>query len=309
MSQIGYMMFSMGLARYGGEPGLGFMASMFHLFTHAFFKSLLFLCAGVIIHLVHSNEMGDMGGLRRHMPLTHICFLVACLAIAGIPPFAGFFSKEEILTAAYHSNRFVYVVALIISGLTAFYMFRLYFSIFWRKPAADHHNHSEGNWAMKGPLLILAVCSLMAGWLPFSRYVSSDGYPLETHIDLAFSVLPVLLALVGIGLAARLYKTDSERPARVAAGFGAIYRVARQKFYIDEVYIFVTKKIIFNGIGRPAAWIDRNVVDGTMNGLAHGTARISAWIKGMQSGRLQSYTLYFFGGIALLTVLVIYYWQ
>jgi NADH-quinone oxidoreductase subunit L len=309
MSQIGYMMFSMGLARYGGELGLGFMASMFHLFTHAFFKSLLFLCAGAIIHLVHSNEMEDMGGLRKYMPLTHICFLVACLAIAGIPPFAGFFSKEEILTAAWHSNRFVYVVALIISGLTAFYMFRLYFSIFWRRPAVDNHDHSEGNWAMKGPLLVLAICSLVAGWLPFSRYVSSDGYPLETHIDWAFSALPVLLALAGIGMAARLYKNDSEKPARVAAGFGAIYRVARRKFYIDELYVFVTKKIIFNGIGRPAAWIDRNVVDGTMNGIALGTARVSAWIKGMQSGRLQSYALYFFGGIALLTVLVIYYWQ
>src|SRR5678816_2666761 len=98
------MMFALGVSRYGGEHGLGYMASMFHLFTHAFFKSLLFLAAGAVIHVIHSNEMKDMGGLRKTMPLTHITFLIACLAIAGIPPFAGFFSKEEILLAAWHNN-------------------------------------------------------------------------------------------------------------------------------------------------------------------------------------------------------------
>src|SRR4029077_12127544 len=133
MSQIGYMMFALGVSGYGGENGLGYMASMFHLFTHAFFKALLFLCAGAVIHAVHTNEMKDMGGLRKLMPITHITFLIACLAIAGIPPFAGFFSKEEILTAAFHSNKLIYFVGLFTSGLTAFYMFRLYFSIFWSK--------------------------------------------------------------------------------------------------------------------------------------------------------------------------------
>ncbi|OYY22198.1 MAG: NADH-quinone oxidoreductase subunit L, partial [Sphingobacteriia bacterium 35-40-8] len=125
MSQIGYMMFALGVSKYGGEDGLGYMGSMFHLFTHAFFKSLLFLGAGAVIHMVHSNEMKDMGGLRKLMPITHISFLIACLAIAGVPPFSGFFSKEEILMAAFESNRFIYGVALLTSGLTAFYMFRL----------------------------------------------------------------------------------------------------------------------------------------------------------------------------------------
>jgi len=133
MSQIGYMMFALGVSRYGGEQGLGYMASMFHLFTHAFFKSLLFLCAGAVIHVVHSNEMKDMGGLRKLMPITHIAFLIACLAIAGIPPFSGFFSKEEILTAAYNSNKLIYTIGVFTSMFTAFYMFRLYFSIFWAK--------------------------------------------------------------------------------------------------------------------------------------------------------------------------------
>ena len=133
MSQIGYMMFALGVSGYGGEDGLGYTASMFHLFTHAFFKSLLFLGAGAVIHFVHSNEMKDMGGLRKYMPVTHITFLIACLAIAGIPPFAGFFSKEEILLAAYHSNKLDLWSCVVHFGLTAFYMFRLYFSIFWNK--------------------------------------------------------------------------------------------------------------------------------------------------------------------------------
>ena len=133
ISQIGYMMFALGVSGYGGEHGLGYMASMFHFFTHAFFKSLLFLCAGAVIHVVHSNEMKDMGGLRKLMPLTHIAFLIACLSIAGIPPFSGFFSKEEILTAAYNSNKFIYGMGVFTSMLTAFYMFRLYFMIFHNK--------------------------------------------------------------------------------------------------------------------------------------------------------------------------------
>jgi NADH-quinone oxidoreductase subunit L len=128
MSQIGYMMFALGVSKYGGESGLGYTASMFHLFTHAMFKALLFLGAGAVIHYIHSNDMKDMGGLRKYLPITHITFLIACLAIAGVPPFAGFFSKEEILLAAYQNNMAIYWIALITSGLTAFYMFRLYFS-------------------------------------------------------------------------------------------------------------------------------------------------------------------------------------
>src|SRR5678809_997183 len=158
MSQIGYMMFALGVSGYGGETGLGYTASMFHLFTHAFFKSLLFLGAGVVIHFIHSNEMKDMGGLRKYLPITNLSFLVACLAIAGIPPFAGFFSKEEILLAAYHSNKFIYGVALFTSGLTAFYMFRLYFSIFWNKNVEMHNHHDEGPFSMKMPLIVLAAC-------------------------------------------------------------------------------------------------------------------------------------------------------
>lgn len=309
MSQIGYMMFALGVAHKNGETGLGYTASMFHLFTHAFFKSLLFLCAGAIIHLVHSNEMQDMGGLRKFMPVTHLTFLIACLAIAGIPPFAGFFSKEEILLATYHANKIVYVIALFTSGLTAFYMFRLYFSIFWNKPKELHGHPHEGTFSMKFPLIILATGTMVAGFIPFGHYVSSDGKILETPFHLNFSIAPVLFALTGILLALWMYKKESNRPHRVASALGGLYHSAYKKFYMDEIYLFITKKIIFNLVGRPANWIDKNIVDGTMNGIAYSTAKISGWIKGIQSGKVQGYALYFFSGIILLVIVVLYLWK
>lgn len=312
MSQIGYMMFALGISKNGGENGLGYMASMFHLFTHAFFKSLLFLGAGSVIHMVHSNEMKDMGGLRKLMPITHISFLIACLAIAGIPPFAGFFSKEEILTAAFHQNKFIYILALSTAALTSFYMFRLYFNIFWSKAPTqnthqeNHDQHSEGPWVMKLPLLILATCAVGVGFIPFSKFVTSDGAPLETHIELAFSIVPVVLSILAILLAANFYKTANSKSDKVANAFGGFYTAAYKKFYIDEVYIFITKKIIFPLIGQPIAWFDKNIVDGFMVLLAKGTAKISTLIKGFQSGKVQNYAFYFFGGVILLSVLFIY---
>jgi NADH-quinone oxidoreductase subunit L len=309
MSQIGYMMFALGVSGYGGESGLGYTASMFHLFTHAFFKSLLFLCAGMVIHAFHSNEIKDMGGLRKIMPVTHIGFLIACLAIAGIPPFSGFFSKEEILQAAFRSSKWVYAVGLLTSGLTAFYMFRLYFSIFWSKEARLSGNQKEGTASMRIPLVILSICTALAGFVPFSELITSDGLPLETHVNINFSIIPVSIALFGIFSAAYLYRIENDRPEKVARYLGKWYQAAFKKFYFDEIYIFITKKIIFRLIGRPVAWIDKQVVDGFMNSLASITAKISEGIKGLQSGKIQNYALYFFAGIAGLAVLFIYLWK
>jgi NADH-quinone oxidoreductase subunit L len=309
MSQIGYMMFALGVSGYGGENGLGYTASMFHLFTHAFFKSLLFLGAGVVIHFIHSNEMKDMGGLRKYLPITNLSFLIACLAIAGIPPFAGFFSKEEILLAASHSNKIVFYVALLTSGLTAFYMFRLYFSIFWNKTTEVNHHHGEGPFSMKFPLMILAICSILAGVIPFGEYVSSDKRALESHFDPMFSIAPVLIGVIGILIAMWMYRKQSDKPEKISKSLGGLYNAAYKKFYIDEIYLFITKKIIFNLIGRPAAWIDRNIVDGLMNGIANTTAAVSGWIKGIQSGKVQSYAIYFFGGIVALAIVFLYLWK
>ncbi|HUM47632.1 MAG TPA: NADH-quinone oxidoreductase subunit L [Chitinophagales bacterium] len=310
MSQIGYMMFALGVSEYYGEDGSGFMASMFHLFTHAFFKSLLFLGAGAVIHMVHSNEMKDMGGLRKWMPITHITFLIACLAISGVPPFAGFFSKEEILHAAHHSNMLIYWTALITSGITAFYMFRLYFSIFWNRPAsAKATAGKEGSLSMKIPLILLGTATLLVGFLPFSEFVTADGIPFHTEFNIGFSILPVLFGLSGIAIAFFLYQKQNDRPAKISASLGGFYNAAYHKFYIDEVYLFITQKIIFNLVGRPAAWFDRNIVDGLMNMIADLTQSISKMIKGLQSGKVQGYAIYFFASIFGMAVLFIYFWK
>jgi NADH-quinone oxidoreductase subunit L len=310
MSQIGFMMFALGVS---ANDGSGYTGSMFHLFTHAFFKSLLFLGAGAVIHMVHSNEMKDMGGLRKLMPVTHLSFLVACLAIAGIPPFSGFFSKEEILLAAFNSNKLIYYIALFTAALTAFYMFRLYFSIFWKKESAHSHSsgqsHSEGTFSMKLPLVILTALSVATGFIPFSNFITWNGIPKEAELHITFSIVPVVLAIAAIAIAARMYKKENQSPAKISEAFGGIYRVAVRKFYIDEIYLFITKKVIFNLIARPAAWIDKNIVDGLMNRIASSTATVSVSIKGMQSGRVQYYAIYFLAGIIGLSVLFIYIWK
>lgn len=310
MSQIGFMMFALGVSGYGGENGIGYTASMFHLFTHAMFKALLFLGAGAVIHFIHSNEMKDMGGLRKLMPVTHITFLIACLAIAGVPPFAGFFSKEEILLAAYQHNTIIYYAALITSGLTAFYMFRLYFSIFWNKKTEVHgEHHGEGSFAMLLPLLLLAVGAAAAGFIPFGHYVSSDGTTLGSEFHWQFSVAPVALGLIGIFTAMWLYKKQNDRPDKIAAALNGLYKAAYNKFYIDELYLFVTQKILFNLIGRPAAWFDKNVVDGMVNATGNTTTFISEKIKGIQSGKVQQYAIYFLVAVIGLAVLFIYIWK
>ena len=310
MSQIGFMMFALGVSGYGGEAGLGYTASMFHLFTHAMFKALLFLGAGAVIHYVHSNEMKDMGGLRKFLPITHITFLIACLAIAGFPLLSGFFSKEEILLAAYERNPLIYGIALATSGLTAFYMFRLYFSIFWNKEYHPHgEHHGEGGFAMMMPLLLLAIGAAFAGFIPFGHFVSSDGRILESEFHLLFSIAPVLLGLSGIAIAYWMYKKQNERPEKLAKSMNGLYRSALNKFYIDELYIFITRKIIFNLLGNAAAWFDRNIVDGTVNATGNVTQSVSEKIRAFQSGKVQQYAMYFLAGVVMLAILFIYVWK
>jgi NADH-quinone oxidoreductase subunit L len=319
MSQIGYMMFALGVSGYG-ENGLGFTASFFHLFTHAMFKALLFLGAGAVIHYVHSNDMKDMGGLRKHMPVTHIVFLIACLAIAGFPGFAGFFSKEEILTAAHERNPVIYWCALATAGLTAFYMFRLYFSIFWNKEYTGHvkahkndhhddHHHGEAPWSMKIPLIILAVLSVASGWIPFGDFVSSNGTPMHSEFHLSAAALPVGLALVAIAAAMMMYGKENPVPQRIATSTRGLYRGALNKFYIDEIYLFVTKKILFGIFGPIAAWIDKNIVDGFMNIMGTLTENISDTVRQMQNGKVQNYAVYVFSGLLGFVILMVFLWR
>lgn len=305
MSQIGYMMLALGVSGFGGHDGLGFMASNFHLFTHALFKSLLFLGAGAIIHAVHSNDMRDMGQLRKFLPITHITFLIACLTIAGIPPFSGFFSKDEIMVAALHHNKILFAIEFIVAGLTAFYMFRLYYSIFWGRNTHYHHTPHEAPRVMTIPLMILAFGSVFAGFLPFNEWVTSDGQGFESHLDFSVAIPSVLIAIAGITIATLFYRKETALPDKMAAVFGSFYKWTYRKFYIDEIYLFVTKKIIFRYISAPIAWFDRHIIDGTMNGIAGVTQFLSYRIRGLQSGKLQQYALVFVSGVILLIVLFV----
>jgi NADH-quinone oxidoreductase subunit L len=309
MSQIGYMMLALGVSGYGGHEGLGFMASMFHLFTHAMFKALLFLAAGAIIHAVHSNYMTDMGNLRKYLPVTHITFLIACLTIAGIPPLSGFFSKDEILAAAFHHNKFLFFIEYAVAGITAFYMFRLYFSIFWGNETHYHHTPHEAPFTMTVPLIILAAGSALTGFIPFSKLVTSDGIPFESEIEWAIAIPSVIIGIAGIAVAYIMYARKNEIPEKVSASLGYAYKWAYNKFYIDEIYLFVTKKVIFRYISEPVAWFDRHIVDGTMNAIASVTQAVSFRIRGFQSGQLQKYAFVFISGVVLFVLIIVYMWR
>ncbi len=311
ISQIGFMIVALGVCT-SADPhagGLGYMASMFHLFTHAMFKALLFLGAGAIIHAVHSNEMSAMGGLRKYMPVTHATFLVACLAIAGIWPFSGFFSKDEILTACFAFSPVMGWVMTAIAGLTAFYMFRLYYGIFWgrenRELHAAHTPH-EAPLTMTLPLLILAAVTCVAGFIPFGRFVSADGLAYTIHIDRGVATISLCVAVAAIALASWMYARREQPVAdRLAERFSGLHRAAYRRFYIDEIYQFITHRVIFACISTPIAWFDRHVVDGFLNLLASATNGAACLIREMQSGSVQRYCIWFLGGALGLTILIL----
>ena len=313
ISQIGFMMVALGVSGYGGHEGTGYMASMFHLFTHAMFKALLFLGAGSVIHAVHSNEMNHMGGLRKYMPITNWTFLIACLAIAGIPPFSGFFSKDEILSACYEFSPYMGSIMSFIAGLTAFYMFRLYFSIFWGKEHKHHHTPHESGFAMALPLVFLAGVTVVVGLVHcipgithFGELVSSDRMDYHIHINMTVATISVVIAMIGITLATLMYRKESEMPKKLATTFKALYTGALNRFYLDELYMFITKKIIFNNVSRPIAWFDRHVIDATMDGFANTTQWASLKIKGFQSGQVQQYAYVFLLGTLIIALLAIF---
>ncbi len=309
MSQIGYMMMALGVSGFDGYEGLGYMAGMFHLFTHAMFKALLFLVAGAVIHAVHSNFMKDMGGLHKYMPIASWTFLIAALAISGIPPFSGFFSKDEILMAAWEYNKIIWFVGFIVAGMTAFYMFRLYFRIFHHKDTQYEHPPHDAPANMSFSLIFLAVMTMAVGFISFSEYISASLKPFHSHIHWGSPLVigSIVIALVGIGAAYLMYYKETEYPQKVAAAFGTTYKWAKNKFYVDELYMYVTHKIIFDKVSKPIAWFDRYVIDGFMNLLGVTTLGIANRIKFLQSGRLQDYAMYFVSGVVAIIIIVIYY--
>ncbi len=308
ISQIAFMMVSLGVARPEIHEGLGYMASMFHLFTHAMFKALLFLGAGALIHAIGSNDYTEMHGLRKYMPITHITFLIGCLAIAGIIPFSGFFSKDEILSACMGYNWVAYLWMSLVAGLTAFYMFRLYFLIFWWKehPVREgHHAPHDQPWTMSVPLIVLAAVSVVAGFVPFGNLVSWNGEPYDfmKHFNWNVATVSLVVAIIGIGIAMVMYRKENSLPDKMQRAFPALWRWCFHRFYWDELYQFITHKIIFARICRPIAWFDRHVIDGTMDGFAIVTNKVSWAIRGLQSGRVQMYVwIYLIGALLLGTV-------
>ncbi len=313
ISQIAFMMVSLGVARdymIPGEhySGLGYMAGMFHLFTHAMFKALLFLGAGALIHAVHSNDYTKMGGLRKYMPITHWTFLIGCLAIAGIYPFSGFFSKDEMLAAMFARHWFWGAWMTMVAGLTAFYMFRLYYLIFWweENPEYEHHKPHDAPWQMSLPLIILAAVSCVSGFIPFGELVTWNGAPYHIHIEAPVAATSLTVAVLAILLATVMYRKKNPLPEKFRNALPGLWTAAYHRFYWDEIYLFITHNIIFNGICKAIAWFDRHVIDATMDGFAKVTQKVSYSIRGMQSGNVQAYVLwYFFGALALAIITLI----
>lgn len=314
ISQIAYMLVALGVcfALDNHHGGLGYMAAMFHLFTHAMFKALLFLCSGAIIVIVGSNFYQYMGGLRKYMPITNVCFLIGCLAIAGIPPFSGFFSKDEIIAACFQFSPFLGWFMTVVAGMTAFYMFRLYYLIFWGKSYyeadPDHRRRpQEVSFVMWGPLVFLAIISVFAGLIPFGHFVSATGESYDIHIDWSVATTSIVAAVIGISLATWMY-AGKEWPVadKLERTFPKLHKAALNRFYIDDAWQYFTHKIVFRCFSRPIAWFDRHVVDNTFNFLAWGTNEAAESIRPWQSGDVRGYATWFISGaVALLLALLL----
>ena len=327
ISQIAFMMVALGVCMPGhhGEiidahGSLGYMASMFHLFTHAMFKACLFLGAGCIIHAVHSNEMSAMGGLRKYMPVTHITFLISCLAIAGIPFFSGFSSKDEIITACFQYSPLVGWIMTGVAAMTAFYMFRLYYGIFWgteNKELHAHHTPHEAPLTMTIPLIVLCVITVgvgvyttIAGFAglggSFGSFVTANGQDYTIHFDLQVAATSTVIAILSICLATYIYKGELQPIAdRLYRTFPKLHRAAYKRFYMDEVYQFVTHKIIFRCISTPIAWFDRHAIDGTFDFMAWSANEAGEPIRPWQSGDVRQYAVWILtGSVALALILL-----
>ena len=328
ISQIAFMMVALGVCLPGhhgavldNHAQLGYMASMFHLFTHAMFKACLFLGAGCIIHAVHSNEMSTMGGLRKYMPITHITFLISCLAIAGIPFFSGFSSKDEIITACFEYSPVCGWWMTGVAAMTAFYMFRLYYGIFWgteNKELHAHHTPHEAPATMTFPLVFLSIITVGVGvvttlggflnweWASFGKFVSAAGTIYTVHFDPQVAATSTVIAILSIALATYIYKGEKQPIAdKLYATFPRLHRWAYKRFYMDEVYQFVTHKILFRCVSRPAQWIDEKIINGLIDFTAWGANEAGETIRPWQSGDVRQYAVWFLTGAVALTLLLL----
>ena len=329
VSQLGYMFMACGVG--------AFSAGIFHLMTHAFFKGLLFLAAGSVIHAVGGEQdMRKMGGLRTYIPWTFLTMLIATLAIAGIPPFAGFWSKDEILWKAYQANWIYWAIGAITALLTSFYMFRLLFMTFfgdYRGMSVDEHGHAhathghgdhghgephESPAVMLVPLVILALLSLMGGLVGihngfehFLAPVLGSEFPKAIaepgNTEWLLMGVSVLFSFAGLVLAWVLYVSNPTLPKRIAASLGSFYDTVLNKYYVDEIYAKIFVKPLVDG-STNILWqdVDRKIIDDTVNNAADGAKHISDEVRHMQSGNLRSYAGWIAAGAALVIAYMVW---
>jgi NADH-quinone oxidoreductase subunit L len=320
VSQLGYMFLGCGVGAFG--------AGIFHLMTHAFFKALLFLAAGSVIHAMGGEQdMRHMGGLSKKIKVTYWTMLIATLAIAGFPPLAGFFSKDSILLSAFQieGGRPLYVIGLLTALLTSFYMFRLVFLTFHGKQRYDeHHVHvHESPWSMLGPLVILAILSVIGGWMAAPTFFGGEDHfsaflaPIfgaaheggaEAHsLEIILAVVAVVAALIGLLTAFWLYLRQPGKPAAIAKSLKPVYDTLYNKYYVDEAYGAAIVKPLL-ALSTSVLWkvIDVEMIDGTVNGVAHGATATGDVTRRTQSGNTRSYAVWVVVGA--LTILIIVFW-
>jgi NADH-quinone oxidoreductase subunit L len=294
VSQLGYMFLALGCGAYS--------AGVFHIMTHAFFKALLFLGAGSVIHaLSGEQDLRLMGGLWKKIPLTGIVLLCASVAIAGVPPFSGFFSKDAILAAAYAHAPWMYWVGVVTAAMTAFYVFRAFFLCFFGSYRGDAHPH-ESPWIMTAPLVVLAVLSLAGGFIDVPRFLTPIFGPLSAPQNESLVYISVGAGLLGIFLAWLLYVARPGLAESVAASLGDLYRLVYNKYYVDEAYDAVIVRPVVDG-SRIVLWrgIDVGLIDGAVNGAGTASRSIGGVLRLMQSGYLRRYAAWVvFGSILVI---------
>ena len=302
LSQLGYMMFALGVCKINMIYAVtGWTASTFHIFTHAFFKCSLFLIAGSLIHQVHTNDLDAMGGLRKKMPITYICTLISVLAISGIPPFSGFFSKDEIILAAFQGHHYVvFAVALFTSGLTAFYMFRMFFLAFHGEPRHEgvKAGHVHEDFAMTLPIVILAVPALLSGILGKGLF-EKFFVPGQLHVPqllrlvhapwIPFAAIGV--AVIAIAIAWFFYASPKAKVQRAldSTNRSGIYKVIYHKFYFDEMYYAVVRQFIFGGIARVSRAFNDYIIEGLLAFCVWFIHKLGDLVRTAQAGYLPFY--------------------
>jgi NADH-quinone oxidoreductase subunit L len=299
ISQLGYMFLGVGVG--------AFSAGIWHLMTHAFFKALLFLGAGSVIHACHGEQdMRNMGGLKKYTPWTMGVLACASLAIAGFPLTSGFFSKDAILTAAYAHEPWMYVVGVITAGMTAFYVWRAFWMTFWGDYRGHGHPH-ESSWSMLGPLVVLAFLSLFGGFLFNVPDILSGMFPKPEEVPGEGILMGISIAagLIGIAVSYYMYVVNTALPAKITSSLGTIYTLVYNKYYVDEVYDAAVVHPLIEG-SRTVLWhgVDQGVIDGVVNGVGSQSRGIGGVLRLIQSGNIRSYaTWVVLGSVALLLLM------